>query len=82
MIQHAIDDNSIKQILVHDSSRFFRNKYKSAAIKGELQKYGVTVISVTSPYDPRTIDGAWRESIEETMAMTSSMSLHFMLLKA
>lgn len=36
MIQHAIKDPEIKYILVHDASRFFRNKYKSAAIKGTL----------------------------------------------
>lgn len=77
MIQHAISDSDIKLILVHDTSRFFRNKYKSAAIKGDLIKYGVSVVSVTSPYDPNTIDGAWRESIEETMAMTSSMQTAF-----
>ncbi|MCL6611536.1 MAG: recombinase family protein [Peptococcaceae bacterium] len=77
MIQHAINDPDIRLILVHDSSRFCRNKYKSAAVKGELLKHGVTVIPVSSPYDPRTIDGVWRESIDETMAMTSSMVTAF-----
>lgn len=66
---------------MHDASRFYRNKYKSAAVKGELLKYGVTVIPVTSPYDPRTVDGMWRESIDETMAMTSSMVTAFHTIK-
>ncbi len=46
MIQHATSELGIKHILVHDTSRFFRNKYKSAAFKSELYKNGVTVISV------------------------------------
>ena len=77
LIQHAIAEPDLRYILVHDSSRFCRNKYKSAAIKGELLKQGITVVPVSSPYDPRTIDGAWRESIDETMAMTSSMTTAF-----
>lgn len=47
----------------------------------ELFNYGVTVITVNSPYDPRTIDGAWRESIDETMVMTSSMVTAFHTIK-
>lgn len=82
MIQHAMDDSSISRILVHDATRFFRNKYRSSAIKGDLIKHGVTVIPVSSPYDPTTIDGAWRESIDETMAMTSSMANAFHTTKA
>lgn len=77
MIQNAIDEPEIKYILVHDSTRFFRNKYKSAAIKGELLKHGVSVIPISSPYDPTTIDGLWRESIDEAMAMASSMATSF-----
>lgn len=52
MIQNAISDPDIKFILVHDTSRFYRNKYKSGEVKGKLQKHGVTIISVASPYDP------------------------------
>lgn len=81
LIQHAISDPEISKILIHDTSRFFRNKYKSYAIKGELSKYGVTVTSVTNPYDTHTVDGVWRESIEETMAMTSSMVTAFHVIK-
>lgn len=81
MIQHAISDPKIKHILVHDPTRFSRDKYKSSAIKGELRKHGVSVISVTSPYDPNTIDGIWRESIDETLAMTTSMVNSFHTIK-
>lgn len=81
MIQHATNDKSISLILVHDISRFFRNKYKSSAIKADLAIHGVTVISTTSPYDPRTIDGTWRESIEETLAQTTSMQISFHTIK-
>lgn len=40
------------------------------------------MVSVTSPYDPRTVDGVWRESIDETMAMTTSMNIAFHTVKA
>ncbi|HVJ49633.1 recombinase family protein [Desulfitobacterium sp.] len=68
MIRHAKEDKEIKHILVHDSSRFSRHKYRSSSIKGELQQHGVTVILVNSPYDPTTIEGVWRDSIDEAMA--------------
>ncbi|MEW6182269.1 MAG: recombinase family protein [Bacillota bacterium] len=77
LIQHAISASEVSKILVHDTSRFFRNKYKSYTVKYELSKYGVTVTSVTNPYDTQTVDGIWREAIDESMAMTSSMVTAF-----
>ena len=73
MIRHSKVDKEIIHILVHEAFRFFRNKYRSSAVKGELLQHGVTVIPVNSPYDPTTIEGVWRDSIDDTMAQTTSM---------
>lgn len=73
MIRHALEDREIVHILVHDASRFSRNKYNSSADKGKLMQQGVTVIPVSSPYDPTTPEGVWRDSIDDAMAQTTSM---------
>lgn len=75
MINYAIEDREIKHILVHDASRFSRNKYLSSADKGKLMQHGVTVIPVSSPYDPTTPEGVWRDSIDDAMAQTTSMNI-------
>ncbi|MHB1419391.1 MAG: recombinase family protein [Bacillota bacterium] len=77
MIEQASSDPRITSILVHDSTRFSRDKYQSNAVKAKLRKHGVMVIPVSAPYDPSTIDGVWRESIDEALAMTSSMQTAF-----
>ncbi len=81
MIEHAISSSEVSLILVHEASRFYRNKYRSAAVKGELRKFNVSVITTNSPYDPNTIDGIWRESIDETIAQTTSMQIAFHTIK-
>lgn len=73
MIERAKSDPEVGIIAVDEESRFYRNKYRSAAIKGELLQYGVTVQTVRRDADPRTIAGLWLETIEETMAHAHSL---------
>lgn len=75
MVEDAKKDRRVTLIIVHESSRFYRRKYKAAAVKGELLEYGVTVITASNKYDPRTIQGKWQESIDETKDETHSMEI-------
>ncbi len=75
MIERAKLDPEISLILVHEFSRFSRNKYHSSSVKNELRKRGVSVVTTSSPYDTNTVSGLWRESIDETIAQTTSMQI-------
>lgn len=75
MIEHAKASNDINYILVHEFSRFSRDKYHSASIKGELKKAGVRVIATSLPYDTTTISGSLLESIDEGFAQMTSMQI-------
>lgn len=68
MIERAKTDPNVGLIAVDDESRFFRDKYLTAKVKGELREHGVFVYTTTRTADPRTMAGLWQESIEETMA--------------
>ena len=73
MVEYAKSSTDISLILVHEYSRFSRNKYHSAVVKNILRKHGVTVLTTKSPYDANTIAGLWLESIDETSAQVTSM---------
>lgn len=64
-------------VLVHDSSRFCRDRYASVSYKRTLRKFGVTVVSVTLPYDVNTPSGTFIEAIEEARAQSESMMTSF-----
>ena len=74
MIERAKNDPRVGIIAVDEESRFYRNRYKAAAIKGELLDYGIRVLTVRRDADPRTMAGLWQESIEETMAHAHSLA--------
>lgn len=74
MIERAKTDERVGIIAVDEESRFYRNKYKSASIKGELLEHGIRVQTVKRDADPRTMAGLWMESIEETMAHAHSLA--------
>lgn len=74
MIERAKTDPRVGIIAVDEESRFYRNRYKAAAIKGELLDHGVRVQTVKRDADPRTMAGLWQESIEETMAHAHSLA--------
>ena len=73
MIEEAKNDPACGYIAVDDESRFFRNKYETARVKGELLEYGVRTITSTRTADPRTVHGLWMETIEETAAHADSI---------
>src|SRR5690554_2442911 len=68
MIERAKQDPEVGVIAVDEESRFYRNRYKAAAVKGELAEYGVYVQTVNRAIDPRTMAGVMVESVEEVMA--------------
>lgn len=74
MIERAKNDPRVGIIAVDEESRFYRNRYRAAAIKGELLDYGIRVLTVRRDTDPRTMAGLWQESIEETMAHAHSLA--------
>lgn len=74
MIERAKSDSQVGIIAVDEESRFYRNRYKAAAIKGELLDHGIRVQTVKRDADPRTMAGLWMESIEETMAHAHSLA--------
>lgn len=78
LVAYAKKDSRISLFLVHDGSRFCRNKREANIRKSELEEHGVSVVSTSSPYDTTTIQGKWMESIDETRSETESMatSLH------
>lgn len=68
MVARAKTDPAVGIIAVDDESRFFRDKYATAKVKGDLRSAGVAVYTTTRTIDPRTMAGLWQETIEETMA--------------
>ena len=76
MVDRAKRDPGITGILVHDSSRFFRNPHLSPMVKGDLLDHGVRVISVTEPeYDPETTAGLALEKMTEFKNAAYSMDI-------
>lgn len=73
MIERAKMDPRVGIIAVDDESRFFRDKYLTARVKGELREHGVVVYTTTRTADPRTMTGLWQETIEETMAQADNI---------
>lgn len=76
-ILFAEQNKEVRVFLVHDTTRFARNKHQSALYKMRLKKSGVSVIPIATPYDPSTIAGLWQESIYETQAQADSMMTSF-----
>jgi site-specific DNA recombinase len=75
MIVSAKADPRISVVLVWKSDRFSRGKYEPSAIKHELSKYGVRVISVLDNYDPATRAGIALEKMNEAMDHIRSLEL-------
>lgn len=75
MVRHAKESASISIILVWKSDRFSRDRYLASAVKGELQKVGVRVLSVTEPYDSRTTSGIVMESVTDAINQVRSMEI-------
>lgn len=73
MIKEAKEDTRCGFIVVDDESRFFRNKYETAKVKGALAEYGISTMTTTRYLDSRTVAGLWQESIEETAAQADSI---------
>ena len=78
MVDRAKRGQDITGILVHDSSRFFRDPYAGPMVKGELRAHGVEVVSVTEPaYDPRTVAGLAIEKMTEFKNASYSLDVAF-----
>ncbi len=75
IVRHAKECSSVSIILVWKSDRFSRDRYLASAIKGELQKAGVRVLSVTEPYDSRTTSGIVMESVTDAINQVRSMEI-------
>jgi site-specific DNA recombinase len=75
MVRQAKADSSISLILVWKSDRFSRNRHQAAAAKGELERAGVQVLSVTEPYDTRTTSGIVLESVTDAMNQIRAMEI-------
>lgn len=65
----------IDLILVHDASRFCRDRYASVSYKKTLRSYGASVVAVTMPYDTSTPSGVFLEAIEEARAESEARIL-------
>lgn len=72
MIERAKNDPKVRWIIIREDSRFYRNKTKARKLKDELRKYGVTVLSATTYYDPDSVTGTLLESISETLPEVNS----------
>ena len=78
MIERAKRDPRITGIVVHDSSRFFRDPYAAPMVKGDLRAHGVEVFSVTEPsYDPHTVAGLAIEKMTEFKNASYSLDVAF-----
>ncbi len=76
MVARAKDEvASVSLVLVWKSDRFSRDRYQAAAVKGELAKAGVRVLSVLEPYDARTTSGIVLESVTDAMNQIRSMEI-------
>jgi len=65
----------IDLFLVHDTSRFCRDRYSSVYYKRILRNNNVTVLAVSKGYDPSTETGVILEAVDEALAMTDSMRI-------
>ena len=78
MVARALTDPRISGIIVHDSSRFFRDPHAGPMIRGQLQAAGVRIVSVTEPeYDPQTTSGLAIEKMTEFKNAAYSMDIRF-----
>lgn len=78
MVERAKREPSITGILVHDSSRFFRDPHTGPMVKGDLLAHGVRVVSATEPeYDPHTIAGLAIEKMTEFKNASYSLDVAF-----
>lgn len=75
MIRQAKETPGVSLILVWKSDRFCRDRYQAAAVKGELAKAGIRVLSVLEPYDSRTTSGIVLESVNDAMNQIRSMEI-------
>lgn len=75
MLKLAKENREISLILVWKSDRFSIDRYQAAAVKGELSRFGVRVVSVTEPYDSRTPPGIVMESVTEAMNQIRSIEI-------
>jgi DNA invertase Pin-like site-specific DNA recombinase len=76
-VEYACKDPRVTLFMIDDTERFYRDKYLSGETKARLRRHGVWVLITSDPYDPRTIEGVWRESIGDALAQTSSMKTAF-----
>ena len=78
MLEMAKSNARVTVILVHDSSRFCRDPWRTPQIIGELQNDGVRVVSVTEPeYDVNTVMGMWMQKVTEAKNASYSMEVAF-----
>jgi site-specific DNA recombinase len=75
MTEHAKSSIDINLILVHEFSRFSRDRYYAVSIKGELKKAGVRVVSTSLPYDSTTTSGTILETLDEGLSQITSMQI-------
>ena len=75
MVCQAKESGDISLILVWKSDRFCRDRYQAAAVKGELAKAGVRVLSVLEPYDSTTTGGMVIESVTDVMNQIRSIEI-------
>lgn len=73
MVGDAKANPTVGAILVDEETRFFRDKYLTAEVKGDLLAHGIVVYTSTRTLDPRTMAGMWQESIEETAAHADTL---------
>ncbi len=73
--------NKVDTILVHKFCRFSRNKEDSVLSKAMLKRKGITVRSMTEPFDPDTKEGFLYESLIEMINQWNSMNLSSEVLK-
>ena len=78
MFERAKSDPQVGMMLVHESSRFCRDPWRTPQLIGELQDAGVRLVSVTEPeYDVSTVMGMWMQKITEAKNASYSMEVAF-----
>ena len=75
MISLCRKNKEIDTILVHKLDRFSRNREESIIFKALLRKHGVTVRSISEPFDPDTPQGMLFEGMIETINQFYSANL-------
>lgn len=71
----------INLILVHDQSRFCRDRYASVSYKRILRNYGVSVMSINMPIDVDNPISGFIEAIDEARAESEAKTLAMHTLK-